>query len=339
MNNLKQLIKKKTPVWFMRQAGRYLPEYRHIRKKEKNFIDLCFNSSLAAEISLQPIKRFNFDFIILFSDILVIPHALGQKVEFKESIGPILNKIKAANEFSLVDLQECLEKLEPIMGTIKILKKEKKNKQLIGFCGGPFTVLTYMFEGGTSKNHNLIRKKIEQERDDFKKLINLVTDFSIMYLIKQIRSGVDIIKVFESWAGLLDKEDYNEFVIEPNERIKTAIKTSFPKIPIIFFPRQSSRNIYSFMKRVKPDVLSLDKEVSAEVLKVAKKNEIILQGNLDPLILINGGKELEDEVKKIMLQFSKNDHIFNLSHGIMPITPLDNVQKTLDTIKSFNETK
>ena len=196
-----------------------------------------------------------------------------------------------------------------------------------------------MFEGGTSKNHNLIRKKIEQERNDFKKLINLVTDFSIMYLIKQIRSGVDIIKVFESWAGLLDKEDYNEFVIEPNERIKTAIKTSFPKIPIIFFPRQSSRNIYPFIKKVKPDVLSLDKEVSAEVLKVAKKNEIILQGNLDPLILINGGKELEDEVKKFMLQFSKNDHIFNLSHGIMPITPLYNVHKTLDTIKSFNETR
>ena len=159
-----------------------------------------------------------------------------------------------------------------------------------------------------------------------------------MYLIKQIRSGVDIIKVFESWAGLLDKEDYNEFVIEPNERIKTAIKTSFPKIPIIFSRDSHPENIYSFIKRVKPDVLSLDKEVSAEVLKVAKKNEIILQGNLDPLILINGGKKLEDEVKNYVTIF-KNDHIFNLSHGIMPITPLDNVQKTLDTIKSFNETR
>ena len=339
MDNLKRLITNKTPVWFMRQAGRYLPEYRNLRKKEKNFLDLCFNSNLAAEISLQPIKRFDFDFIILFSDILVVPYALGQKVDFKESIGPILNKIKSSREVCFVNLQESLEKLEPIMETIKILKKEKKNKQLIGFCGGPLTVLTYMFEGGTSKDHNIIRKKIKQERDDFKKLIDLVTDFSIMYLTQQILSGVDIIKVFESWAGLLDKEDYNEFVIEPNNRIKTAIKASFPEIPIIFFPRQSNTNIYGFIKRVNPDVLSLDKEVSGEVLKIAKKNNIILQGNLDPLILIKGGKELEDEVKKIMLQFLQNDHIFNLSHGIMPITPIDNVKRTLDIIKGFNETR
>ena len=339
MDNLKRLITNKTPVWFMRQAGRYLPEYRNLRKKEKNFLDLCFNSNLAAEISLQPIKRFDFDFIILFSDILVVPYALGQKVDFKESIGPILNKIKSSREVCFVNLQESLEKLEPIMETIKILKKEKKNKQLIGFCGGPLTVLTYMFEGGTSKDHNIIRKKIKQERDDFKKLIDLVTDFSIMYLTQQILSGVDIIKVFESWAGLLDKEDYNEFVIEPNNRIKTAIKASFPEIPIIFFPRQSTTNIYGFIKRVNPDVLSLDKEVSGEVLKIAKKNNIILQGNLDPLILIKGGKELEDEVKKIMLQFLQNDHIFNLSHGIMPITPIDNVKRTLDIIKGFNETR
>ncbi len=339
MNNLKQLIKKKTPVWFMRQAGRYLPEYRKIRKKEKNFLDLCFNSNLAAEISLQPIKRFNFDFIILFSDILVVPHALGQKVEFKESVGPILKKIKSTNNLTFESLQLCLEKLTPVMETIKILKREKQDKQLIGFCGGPFTVLTYMLEGGTSKKHNQTKKKILQDRNDFKNLLDLVTEFSIIYLEKQIYSGVDIVKVFESWAGLLDEEDYNEFIIEPNKRIKEAIKKSFPTIPIIFFPRQSTGKIHSFIHKVKPDVLSLDKDINEEVMETAKKNNIILQGNLDPLILYKGGKELEDEVKKIMLQFSNNEHIFNLSHGIMPLTPIDNVKKTLEIIKNFNETK
>ena len=337
MDNLKQILKKKTPIWFMRQAGRYLPEYRKIRKKEKKFFDLCFNPTLAAEISLQPIKRFDFDFIILFSDILVIPFALGQKVEFKESIGPILNKIEVCSDLDLSNRREQIYKLNPIFETIKILNKEKKDKQLIGFCGGPFTVLTYMLEGGTSKKHNIVKKKIKDEREDFKKLVNLITDISILYLKEQIISGVDLIKVFDSWAGLLDEKDYEEFIIEPNKKIRQSIKKSFPQIPIIFFPRQSKKEIFSFINKVKPDVLSLDKKILTNICNIAKEKNIILQGNLDPNILLNGGKELEDEVKKIMLQFSQNDHIFNLSHGILPTTPIDNVKKTLDIIKDFNE--
>ena len=339
MNNLKILIKNKTPIWFMRQAGRYLPEYREIRKKEKNFIDLCFNSQLAAEISLQPIRRFNFDFIILFSDILVVPYALGQKVDFKESIGPVLKKIWRFKDFEFVNVYESIEKLNPIMNTIKILKKEKKSKNLIGFCGGPFTVLTYMFEGGTSKTHGLIKKKIKAEREDFKKLLDFITEISILYLKEQIVNGVDIVKIFESWAGLLSKDDYNDFIIEPNKKIQKAIKESHPKIPLIFFPRESKKEIFNFLDKVKPDVLSLDKKIDTKILEIAKKKKIVLQGNLDPLILIDGGKKLEDEVKKIMLQFSKNEHIFNLSHGILPSTPIDNVKKTLEIINKFNEAK
>ena len=173
--NMKNLNKseKKTPIWFMRQAGRYLPISK--LEKKKKFLDLCFNQ-LYAEISLQPIKRFNFDFIILFSDILVIPFALGQKVEFKESIGPILNKIEVSSDLDLSNRREQIHKLDPIFKTIKILSKEKKDKQLIGFCGGPFTVLTYMLEGGTSKKHSIVKKKIKEEREDFKKLVNLITE-------------------------------------------------------------------------------------------------------------------------------------------------------------------
>ena len=339
MDNLKKILDLKTPIWFMRQAGRYLPEYKKIRTKEKNFLDLCFNSDLAAEISLQPIARFNFDFIILFSDILVVPFALGKKVQFRENVGPVLEKIFSFNDFKSSNAEENIETLNPVMKTIKILKREKKNKQLIGFCGGPFTVLTYMFEGGTSKTHSIIKKKIKNERDDLKKIVNFITDFSIAYLKKQIISGVDIVKIFESWAGLLGKEDYNDFIIKTNKKIQREIKKSFPSIPIIFFPRESKENIFKFIYEVNPDVLSLDKEVPKRLLSIAKKKKIILQGNLDPLILVEGGEKLKEEVKKIMLQFSINDHIFNLSHGILPSTPIDNVRMTLDILESFNETR
>ena len=339
MENLHTLVKKKTPIWFMRQAGRYLPEYRSIRKKEKNFLDLCFNPDLAAEISLQPIKRFNFDFIILFCDILVIPYALGKNVDFKEKIGPILEKTKRADEFRNLDFEFALNKLSPVMETITKIKIENSEKNLIGFCGGPFTVLTYMLEGGTSKSHSLVKKKIKEEREDFVRLIDIITELSIKYLENQIISGVNLIKVFESWAGLLDGKDFEDFIIRPNKRIQEILKKKFPYIPIIFFPRNSGKNIFSFMKKVDIDVLSLDKNFPKELLNLSEDKKIIFQGNLDPQILIEGGKKLEDEVKKIMLEFSNNNHIFNLSHGILPTTPIKNVEKTIELIKRFNETR
>ena len=339
MENLSELLKRKTPIWFMRQAGRYLPEYKKIRKKEKNFLDLCFNSYLAAEISMQPIRRFDFDFIILFCDILVIPYALGKEVDFKEKIGPILEKTKNVNEFNNFNCKASLEKLYPVMETIKKIKKQNSEKNLIGFCGGPFTVLTYMIEGGTSKDHSQIKKKIKEDREDFKRLVDIVTTLSINYLEAQITSGVNIVKIFESWAGLLDEKDYEDFIIKPNQRIQEEIKKKFPQTPLIFFPRNSGKNIFAFIKNVNCDVLSLDNKFPRELLKLAKTQKIILQGNLDPLILVGGGKKLEDEVKKIMIEFSNNNHIFNLSHGILPITPIENVEKTIDIIKNFNETK
>ncbi len=339
MNNLSKLVRKKTPIWFMRQAGRYLPEYREIRKSEKNFLDLCLNPDLASEISLQPISRFNFDFIILFCDILVIPYALGKKVDFKEKHGPILEKTKSVNEFKNVSLDISMERLSPVMETIKKIKEQRPKHNLIGFCGGPFTVLTYMIEGGTSKNHSLVKKKIKEDRDDFGNLIKIITNLSIKYLETQIINGANIVKVFESWAGLLDENDYEDFVIKPNKAIQEELKKKFPSTPIIFFPRNSGDNIFAFIRNIDCDVLSLDKEFSKELLVLAKEKQMILQGNLDPQILIEGGKKLEDEVKKIMIEFSNYDHIFNLSHGILPITPIENVEKTIDIVRNFNEAK
>ena len=224
---------KKTKIWLMRQAGRYLPEYQEIRKKEKDFISLCFNPKLACDISLQPIERFDFDFIILFSDILVIPYALGQEVKFKENIGPILGNINY--EKLEVNPTQSLERLAPVFETIKLIKQKKKEKDLIGFCGGPFTVLNYMIEQGTSNTNENIKNFIKSNDQLSEKIIKIITVISIEYLKKQIDSGVDYIKVFDSWAGLLDGDLYKKYVIEPNKQIAKEIKDYSPGTKQIFF--------------------------------------------------------------------------------------------------------
>jgi len=327
---------KKTKIWLMRQAGRYLPEYQEIRKKEKNFMNLCFNPKLACDISLQPIERFDFDFIILFSDILVIPYALGQEVKFKESIGPILGNINY--EQLEINLSQNLERLVPVFETIKLIKQNKKEKDLIGFCGGPFTVLNYMIEQGTSKTHEKIKKFIKSNNQLSEKIIKIITDISIEYLKKQIDSGVDVIKVFDSWAGLLDGDLYNKYIIEPNKEIAKEIKNYSPGTKQIFFPRGSKENYLNFIKEVKPDVISLDEEFPEKVFSYAKKNDIILQGNLKPTALIEGGRKLKKGIKNILNKFKENKHIFNLSHGVLPQTPVENVEILVDTIRNHNET-
>ena len=327
---------KKTKIWLMRQAGRYLPEYQEIRKKEKNFMNLCFNPKLACDISLQPIERFDFDFIILFSDILVIPYALGQEVKFKESIGPILGNINY--EQLEVNLSQNLERLAPVFETIKLIKQKKKEKDLIGFCGGPFTVLNYMIEQGTSKTHEKIKKFIKSNNELSEKIIKIITDISIEYLKKQIDSGVDVIKVFDSWAGLLDGDLYKKYIIEPNKEIAKEIKNYSPGTKQIFFPRGSKENYFNFIKEVKPDVISLDEEFPDNVFSYAKKNDIILQGNLKPTALIEGGRKLKKGIKNILNKFKENKHIFNLSHGVLPQTPVENVEILVDTIRNYNET-
>ena len=327
---------KKTKIWLMRQAGRYLPEYQEIRKKEKNFMNLCFNPKLACDISLQPIERFDFDFIILFSDILVIPYALGQEVKFKESIGPILGNINY--EQLEVNLSQNLERLAPVFETIKLIKQEKKEKDLIGFCGGPFTVLNYMVEQGTSKTHEKIKKFIKSNNELSEKIIKIITDISIEYLKKQIDSGADVIKVFDSWAGLLDGDLYKKYIIEPNKEIAKEIKNYSPGTKQIFFPRGSKENYFNFIKEVKPDVISLDEEFPDNVFSYAKKNDIILQGNLKPTALIEGGRKLKKGIKNILNKFKENKHIFNLSHGVLPQTPVENVEILVEIIRNYNET-
>lgn len=329
----------KTPIWFMRQAGRYLPEYKKLRSTEKTFLNLCFNSEKAAKISLQPLERFDIDFIILFSDILVVPYALGQFVDFKENIGPVLDPINNKSELDYTDLTKNLKALDPVFKTIKIIKKTKTEKNLIGFCGGPFTVLTYMIEGGSSQNHKKVKSKIIKEKKHLLEIIEILIEFSSMYLIEQIRCGANIVKIFESWAGLLEGDEFFDFIIEPNKKILKNIKKVFPNTPVACFPRKSESQIVKFIENVECDIISLDEKFPEEILEIAKKKNIILQGNLNPELLVKGGKEMEETIKKILLRFNGNKHIFNLSHGVLPYTPIANVEKTIKIIRDFNEAR
>ncbi len=329
----------KTPIWLMRQAGRYLPEYREIRKKEKNFLDLCFSPKIAAEISLQPIKRFDFDFIILFSDILVIPHALNQPVSFQKDHGPLLNPISSIKDLEYKNIDLGLKKIAPVFETVELLKQKKNKKSLIGFCGGPFTVLNYMIEGGTSAKHEKIRNFIKKEKMKSKDLTKLITEISIEYLKKQIDHGADYIQVFESWAGLLEDVDYEEFIIKPNMEISKRIKKYSPNTKIIHFPRGSKQLYVDFVKNVPCDVISIDNNYPEELIKFSHEKKLIIQGNLNPIDLLEGGKILENKTKGILEKFKYNKHIFNLSHGISKNTPVENVRKIVDIVRTYEYSK
>ena len=329
----------KIPIWFMRQAGRYLPEYMKIRSRNSDFLRLCLNPVLASEISLQPIKRFNLDFIILFSDILVIPHALGQEVKFLKNHGPLLNSISSIKDLNYTSLNKSLEKISNIFETIKILNAKKSKRNLIGFCGGPFTVLNYMIEGGTSKTHSKIKTFIKDKKKEANDIIKIITEISIEYLKKQIESGANYVQIFESWAGLLEREEYIEFIIKPNQRISEEIRVFSKHTKIIHFPRGSRNNYMIFAEEVNCDVLSLDQFYPKELLSLLREKGIIVQGNLDPQELLKEGDRVEEKTKEVLEKFKKNNHIFNLSHGILPQTKISNIEKVIKVVRDYETSK
>ena len=329
----------KIPIWFMRQAGRYLPEYMKIRSKNSDFLKLCLNPVLASEISLQPIKRFNLDFIILFSDILVIPHALGQEVKFLKNHGPLLNSISSIKDLNYTSLNKSLEKISNIFETIKILNAQKSKRNLIGFCGGPFTVLNYMIEGGTSKSHSKIKTFIKDKKKEANDIIKIITEISIEYLKRQIESGANYIQIFESWAGLLEREEYINFIIKPNQQISEEIKEFSKQTKIIHFPRGSRKNYKIFAQEVKCDVLSLDLTYPKELPSILREKGITVQGNLDPQELLKEGDRVEEKTKEVLEKFKKNNHIFNLSHGILPKTKISNIEKVIKVVRDYETSK
>ena len=341
MNKLINTLLKKEkfstpPIWIMRQAGRYLPEYREIRSNVKNFLELCYNPKLAYEVTLQPIQRFDFDAAIIFSDILVIPDALGVKVEFIKNEGPKLQKISNQENLKQLKTNNIKSHLNPVFEAIALTKsKLDSSKSLIGFSGSPWTLACYMIEGGGSKNFESVRKSAIQNEEFFSQLIEILTQSIIEYLSCQINAGADVVKLFDSWASVLPPSELQKWVIDPTKKIVSELKKLHPKTPIICFPRGIGANYLEFTRQVKCDSVAIDQTVEKNW---ARKNlqqdcNIVLQGNLDNILLAFGSKkEIEKEVLQILKVFSQHPFIFNLGHGILPQTPIENVELLLKII-------
>ena len=322
------------PIWLMRQAGRYLPEYRETRKKAGGFLELCYNPDLSTEVTLQPIRRYDFDAAILFADILLIPQALGMKLWFEPGEGPRLDSIlDGFNIKNLKPADEIHETLAPIYQTVKNLAIELPNKTtLIGFAGAPWTVATYMVFGKGSKDHLEVKRYVNEYPDEFDKLINIITDATIEYLCAQITSGAEVIKLFDSWAGALSGQDMIKYSFRPMSKIAEVIKLRFPNIPIIAFPRGVGGGYEIFSKVENFSALAIDSAVPALWARTLQES-IVVQGNLDPLLLVTGGDKLRREVEYLMYNLSDKPYIFNLGHGITPDAKPENVELLVKYIR------
>ena len=323
---------KNSPIWFMRQAGRYLPEYQKIRKKNKNFINFCLNIKDATKVSLQPINRFNLDAAIVFSDILLILNASGQKVEFKEKTGPTLENYNL-NKFYKTSDKIFIKKLENVYKILKKIKKTlPKEKALIGFAGSPWTLLTYMINRGSpKKNINFLKNLKKKEAT---KIIKRLEHLVYIHCKEQILAGADTIQLFDSWAGLIKKKNLKEFCINPNKNIVNKIKKNFPNNPVICFPKGINKNINNFIKEVNPHGISIDYDINLKNLNL--NNDVVFQGGMNPKFLLGNNKRMFEEAKKYLDFFKNKPYIFNLGHGILPKTKPENVKKLVEFVRSYN---
>ena len=323
------------PIWMMRQAGRYLPEYRATRAQAGDFLSLCYNPELAAEVTLQPIRRYGFDAAILFADILLLPQALGADLWFVTGEGPRLSTITEAADFDkLKPVDEIDEVLNPIYETVRILRQElPKETTLIGFAGAPWTVATYMIAGRGTPDQGPAHALKAENRDLFEALLARITAGTIEYLSKQIEAGAEVVKIFDSWAGSLKGEDFQKYALAPAREITQALKTRHPDIPVIGFPREAGDGYIGFAKATGVDCVALDNSVSAEWAAANVQVDGCVQGNLASSHMVTGGQALVDETKAIVKAFSGGPHIFNLGHGITPDADPDNVQRMIDAVR------
>lgn len=322
------------PLWMMRQAGRYLPEYRELRKKAGSFLDLCYQPELAAEVTLQPIERFQFDAAILFSDILVVPHALGRNLRFEEGRGPILEPIDL-NGIKALEKDEAQARLAPSFETIKLVKQKLSDQTaLIGFCGAPFTVATYMIAGHGTPDQAPARQFGYQNPQEMQELLMILADVSAQYLINQIAAGADVVQIFDSWAGILDEQSFETWCVKPILSMVEKIRAVYPEVPIIGFPRGAGALYENFAEKTGVWALGLDWSVPLSFAKKLQKTTAV-QGNLDPLRLVCGGKALDDGVDAILKTLGKGPLVFNLGHGITPNTPIAHVEQMISRVRNF----
>jgi uroporphyrinogen decarboxylase len=321
---------ERPPIWIMRQAGRYLPEYRAIREKAGSFLELCYNPEWASEVTLQPLRRFDLDAAILFSDILVIPDALGQEVRFETGEGPVLGPLDLAS----LNPQQVLGRLGPVLETVARVKAAlPPDKTLIGFCGSPWTVATYMIGGRGSSDQAAARLFALQQPEAFAKLIDILVEASVAYLVAQFRAGADVVQLFESWAMNLDARQFEERVIAPNARIVEGVRKEIADAPIIGFPRGAAAMLPKYAEMTHVNVLGLDFSHPLETIRGHLDPSVAVQGNLDPLRLVAGGEQLETAARDIISAFRNRPHIFNLGHGIVPETPIAHVERLIEIVK------
>lgn len=325
----------RVPFWFMRQAGRYLPEYREVRATTNSFMEFCYSPKKAADVTLQPIKRFEMDGAILFADILVVPDGLGQKVWFEAGHGPKLEPVTDSKSFDELSLRAFHDRVGPVYQTLGILKNALPHDvTLLGFAGAPWTVATYMIEGAGSKDHAAARQLGYGKPDFFSKILNMLVDATSEYLCKQIEAGADAVQIFDSWSAALSEKCFDEWVIAPTKEIVHRVRVKHPETPIIGFPRLAGAQLDKFVTETGVDAVSLDTGVPMSYAKKIQE-KVCVQGNIDPHLVVSGGKAMTKQAGYILDSLKGGAHIFNLGHGFVPQTPPENVAELSDFIKNY----
>ena len=323
------------PLWLMRQAGRYLPEYRATRKQAGSFLTLCYTPELAAEVTLQPIRRYGFDASILFSDILVVPDALGQEVSFVEGEGPRLDPITDASGLQRLDREAVEEKFSLVCQTVSILRRELPDETaLIGFCGAPWTVATYMVGGRGSPDQAAARQLAYADEKTFERMIDILVETSVDYLSRQVEAGADALQIFDSWAGNLAENQFQRWVIEPTQVMVRRLKERYPEIPILGFPRGANVQTGRFIQLTGVDGVSCDTSMPvATMAEIGDREGVVMQGNIDPLLLVAGGEALDRRVAEIRQAMAGRRFVFNLGHGILQTTPPGHVERLVEQVR------
>jgi len=318
------------PIWMMRQAGRYLPEYRELRAKAGGFLDLCFTPEYAAEVTLQPIRRFNFDAAIIFSDILVIPYALGRSVRFEVGEGPRLDPLDTPEKVATLSSRADFTKLEPVYEALRRVRRELDGKTaLIGFCGAPWTVATYMVAGQGTPDQAPARMMAYRYPEAFEKIIDVLVENSIRYLVGQLKAGADALQIFDTWAGVLPPREFARWSIEPARRIVAGVRKAFLDAKIIGFPRGAGALLPNYVGITAVDGVSIDWTAEPSLIRERVQNRVAIQGNLDPLALIAGGAALDRAIDDVLENYATGRLIFNLGHGILPETPIAHVEQMI----------
>ena len=333
MNNINEVIINKradlNPIWIMRQAGRYLPEFRKIRSKNKDFIKLCLNSKLSSEITLQPLKRFDFDAAIIFSDILILPYGLNQEVKFEKNVGPLLGDLNFEKLINL-EKKDFVNKVNPVYQSIKLVRENEitNNKNVIGFVGAPWTLLIYMLNKQSPKksfNYDFIKNN-----NNINQTLQVLEKFLKIHIKMQIDNGADLIQIFDSWSGLVEEKDLEKFIYKPTVNLVEYVKSL--KVPVICFPR-NIKNYKNYCEIVKPDAICIDYEI--DPLKVTKEIQIPVQGGMDPKILLTNKENLKNEAKKYLDIFKDHPYIFNLGHGVLPETEPEMMDYLVKIVKNY----